>query len=148
MTTVGNRSQRPLAIDLRALTLAARRRARRSRIIQICLILALWGASAGAVRLLALPVPSGMLGLTLALILLATRRISLFTLRRGAEWFVGEMMLFFVPAVVSILDHPEFIGPRGLELLAVIVLSTLAVVIVTALTVELIYRWRLRLERT
>jgi len=39
------------------------------------------------------------------LTLLATRRISLFTLRRGAEWFVGEMMLFFVPAVVSVLDH-------------------------------------------
>lgn len=148
MTTVANRSQRLVSIDLRAVMLVSRRRIRQSHIAQICLILALWWASAGAVRLLALPVPSGMLGLALALILLATRRISLFTLRRGAERFLGDMMLFFVPAVVSILDHPEFIGSLGLELLAVIVLSTLAVMIATALTVELIYLWRLRFERT
>jgi putative effector of murein hydrolase LrgA (UPF0299 family) len=82
----------------------------------------------------------------LALILLATGRISLFTLRRGAEWFAGDMMLFFVPAVVSILDQPEFIGRVGLELLAVIVLSMLAVMTVTALTVERL--WRIRFELT
>jgi hypothetical protein len=85
MTAVANRSQRPLSIDLRPAMLVARRRIRQSRIAQICLILALWWASAGIVRLLSLPVPSGMLGLALVLILLATRRISLFTLRRGTE---------------------------------------------------------------
>jgi holin-like protein len=136
-----------MPVDWRAAVLVTRRRVRQSRIAQIGFILALWWASAGIVRLLPLPVPSGMLGLALALILLVTRRLSLFTLRRGAEWFVGDMMLFFVPAVVSILDHPEFIGRAGLELLAVIVLSTLAVMIATALTVELIYRWRHRFER-
>jgi holin-like protein len=125
--------------------LKSRRLVRRSRIIQVCLIIALWWVSAGAMRLLPLPIPSGILGFALALILLATGRISPFTLRRGSQWFTGEMMLFFVPAVVSILDHPEFIGPLGLELLAVIILSTLAVMTVTALTVELI--WRIRLER-
>ena len=81
------------------------------------------------------------------LVLLATRRISLLTLRRGAEWFVGEMMLFFVPAVVSVLDHREFAGRLGFEVLALIVLSTLAVMTATALTVELAYRWRTRHER-
>jgi holin-like protein len=126
--------------------LIARRRVRRSRIAQICLIFALWGVSAGIARLLPLPIPSSMLGLALALTLLATRRIGLFTLRRGAEWLLGDMMLFFVPAVVSILDHPEFIGRLGLELLAVIVAGTLAVMTVTALTTEMI--WRMRFDRT
>jgi holin-like protein len=132
-------------IDLRTIMLMSRRLVRRSRLVQVCLILALWWVSASAMRLLPLPIPSGILGFALALILLATGRISLLTLRRGSQWFTGEMMLFFVPAVVSILDHPEFIGLLGLELLAVIVLSTLAVMTVTALTVELI--WRVRLER-
>jgi holin-like protein len=132
-------------IGLRTIILMSRRRVRRSRIVQICLILALWSVSAGAMRLLPLPIPSGILGLALALILLATGRISLFTLRRGAEWFAGDMILCFVPAVVSILDHPEFIGRLGLELLAVIVLSTLAVMTVTAPTVELLRRIRFEL---
>jgi holin-like protein len=134
-------------IDLRAMVLMSRRRVRRSRIAQICLIFSLWWAAAGAVHILRLPIPSGIVGLVFALILLATRRISLFTLRRGAEWLVGDMMLFFVPAVVSILDHPEFIGRLGLEVLAVIVLSTLAVMTVTAMTVELVYVWSIRHDR-
>jgi holin-like protein len=52
-----------------------------------------------------------------------------------------------VPAVVSVLDHQEFIGRLGVELLSLIVLSTLAVMRATAMTVELAYRWRTRRER-
>ena len=112
--------------------------------MQIGLISATWWTATGVVHLLALPVPAGIVGMAFALLLLATRRISLFALRRGAEWFVGEMMLFFVPAVVSVLDHPELIGRLGAELLLLVVLSTLAVMTVTALTVELFYHWRTR----
>jgi len=64
-----------------------------------------WWIATYGVHLWGLPVPPGIVGMAFVLTLLATRRISLFTLRRGAEWFVGEMMLFFVPAVVSVLDH-------------------------------------------
>jgi hypothetical protein len=41
----------------------------------------------------------------------------------------------------------EFIGRLGVELLALIVLSTLAVMVTTAMTVELAYRWRTHRER-
>jgi holin-like protein len=134
-------------IDLRAIGLTSRRRLRRSRLAQVALILALWGASAGVVHVLGLPIPAGILGLAVTLLLLATRRLSLFAVRRGAAWFVGDMMLFFVPAVVSVLDHPEFLGRLGLAVLIVIVLSTLVVMAVTAMTVELIHAWRLRHDR-
>jgi len=46
-----------------------------------------------------------MVGLALALVLLANNRISLFSMRRGAQWFLAEMILFFVPAVLAIIDH-------------------------------------------
>ena len=131
-------------IGARTIELAARRGLRQSRLMQIALISATWWTATGVVHLLALPVPAGIVGMAFALLLLATRRISLFALRRGAEWFVGEMMLFFVPAVVSVLDHPELIGRLGAELLLLVVLSTLAVMTVTALTVELFYHWRMR----
>lgn len=130
------------AINVRAVAVTSRRNLRGSRLMQIALICATWWAATALVHLLGIPVPAGIVGMAFALLMLATRRISLFTLRRGAEWFVGEMMLFFVPAVVSVLDHPEFIGRLGAALLAIIVVSTLAVMTVTALTVELFYRWR------
>jgi holin-like protein len=134
-------------INARSIALASRRYLRRSRLLQICLISVTWWIATYGVHLWGLRVPPGIVGMAFVLTLLATRRISLFTLRRGAEWFVGEMMLFFVPAVVSVLDHQEFIGRLGVELLSLIVLSTLAVMRATAMTVELAYRWRTRRER-
>lgn len=62
-------------------------------------------------------------------------------MHRGANWLLGEMLLFFVPAVMSLLDHREFLGVLGVKLLVVILLGTALVMIGTALTIELCYRW-------
>jgi holin-like protein len=51
------------------------------------------------------------------------------------------MLLFFVPAVLALLDHNELLGLMGLKILAVIIVSTIMVMSVTALTVDLCYRW-------
>ena len=56
------------------------------------------------------------------------------------------MLLFFVPAVLALLDHRELIGTLGLKIFAVILVSTTAVMCVTALTVDLCYRWSERDE--
>ena len=46
------------------------------------------------------------------------------------------------PCLPALLDHPEFMGPLGLKILAVIVCGTVTVMVVTALFIELCYRWR------
>jgi holin-like protein len=51
-------------------------------------------------------------------------------------------VLFFVPAALAVLDHRELLGLVGLKVLAVIVGSTLAVMGVTGLIVDLCYRRR------
>jgi holin-like protein len=50
------------------------------------------------------------------------------------------MVLFFVPAVLAVLDHRELLGLVGLKVIGVIVGSTLAVTGVTGLTVDLCYK--------
>ena len=60
---------------------------------------------------------------------------------RGAGWLLAEMLLFFVPAVVALLAHPEFLGLTGLKVLLVILGSTVMVMLATALTVEWGTRW-------
>jgi len=62
-------------------------------------------------------------------------------MKRGANWLLAEMLLFFVPAVLALLDHGELIGLLGLKIFAIILLSTTAVMCVTALTVDACYRW-------
>jgi len=91
-----------------------------------------------------LPVPAGIVGMFLVLALLVGRRLSPASMRRGANWFLAEMLLFFIPAVPAVLDHREFLGWLGLKILIVILIGTLTVMMTTALTVDLCYRWMSR----
>lgn len=116
----------------------------RNRLVQITLLAGFWAVGETAVRQLALPVPGGILGMAAVLVLLATHRIRPDSLGRGAKWLLAEMLLFFVPAVMAVLDHHEFLGTLGLKLLAVIMTGTLMVMVSTALTVELFFRMRTR----
>ncbi|SBW13226.1 LrgA family protein [Brucella sp. 10RB9215] len=115
-----------------------------SRLMQIATLVGFWLAGEAVVRLAGLPLPGGIVGMALVLALLLSGRISLFSMKRGAEWFLAEMLLFFIPAVLAILEHRELIGMLGLKIMAVILLGTLTVMSVTALTVDLCYRWSLR----
>jgi holin-like protein len=118
-----------------------------SRLVQIGLIVALWFVGGQIAKAFQLPIPGGVIGMSLALVLLMTGGVSLFSMKRGADWFLAEMLLFFVPAVLGVLDHREFLGLLGLKILAVILLSTVAVMAMTALTVDLIFRWSEKHER-
>ena len=119
-----------------------RRRLRRSSLWQVGLIIAFWKLGDLAVQATGLPLPGSIFGMFALLGLLASGRLSVLTVRRGARWFLGEMLLFFVPAVLALLDHPEFLGSLGLRILAVIVLGTVTVMVVTAAFIDLCYRWR------
>jgi holin-like protein len=106
------------------------------RLLQTGLVVGAWLVGEVIVRVTAAPVSGGIVGLSLVLALLATGRLSLSAVK-GADWLLTEMALFFVPAVLAVLDHPELLGVFGLEVLVVILGSTAAVMTVTALTVEL-----------
>jgi holin-like protein len=112
----------------------------RSRILQIGLLVGFWAVGDGLSRIWKLPIPGGIIGLAIVLGLLVSGGLSPLYVRRGAYWLLAEMLLFFVPGMMAILDHSEFLGPLGLKLVAVILVGTLFVMTGTALTVELIYR--------
>jgi len=113
---------------------------RRSRLLQGGALAAFWAVGEGVSRLAHLPVPGGIIGLALLLLLLASGRLKSISLRRGADWLLAEMLLFFVPAVLAVLDHREFLGLLGLKLLAVVLTGTLFVMGTTGLTVDLCSR--------
>jgi len=118
----------------------------RSGLLQIAVLAAFWLLGEGVVRLLNLPFPGGIVGMAVVLGLLASGAIRPAAVRRGASWLLAEMLLFFVPAVMAVLDHREFIGLLGLKVAAVILVGTVLVMGGTALTVDLCYRWRARQE--
>ena len=86
------------------------------------------------------------LSAALVLLLLASGKLKATTMRGGAQWLLADMLLFFVPAVLAILDHQEFLGIVGLKILDVILGGTAAVMCATALAVDFGYRMMMRLE--
>jgi holin-like protein len=119
---------------------------RGSRLAQVGLIMLFWLGGEAVARLTGLPVPGGVVGMAVVLVLLASGRLSLFSMRRGADWLLADMLLFFVPAVLAVLNHPELIGLIGLKILAVILVGTVVVMTATALAVDLGWRLMARME--
>lgn len=132
------------AMNLKAhpVGLQLRRLVHQSGLLQVGLLILFWLAGEVLVQAAHLPVPGAVAGLALVLVLLAAQRLRPGSVRRGAQWLLGDMLLFFVPAVLAVMNHRELLGVIGLKLLTVIVLGTAAVMAVTALTVELCMRSR------
>ena len=128
----------------RKIDLICRRNLRRSRFLQILLIIAFWLAGDMLVRRLGLPVPGGVVGMFILIALFAGQCFNPRNVRLGAEWFLAEMLLFFIPAVPAILNHHEFLGWLGLKVLVVILVGTAIVMIVTAFVVDACFHWNSR----
>ncbi|WP_374940801.1 CidA/LrgA family protein [Bradyrhizobium sp. SRS-191] len=125
----------------RSITILLQRLIRRNRLAQIGLLGLFWAAGEALARATGLPLPGGIIGMALALVLFLAGGLKVANMKRGANWMLAEMLLFFVPAVLALLDHRELFGLLGLKIFAVIIVSTTAVMCVTALTVDLCYRW-------
>ncbi len=124
------------------LFVALRRHLRASRLAQIGLVMGFWLVGNGVARLTGWPVPGGIFGMGLVLILLAAGGLNLRSLRRGADWFLADMLLFFIPAVLAVLNYPDLAGMLGVKIVAIIGVSTVLVMAVTALVIE----WGLKLS--
>ncbi|WP_085314756.1 CidA/LrgA family protein [Derxia lacustris] len=131
-------------MTIQRLPLRARALLRHSRLLQIGLLMSVWWLAESLRHWLGLPVPGSVLGLGAMLVLLLTRLVRVESFRQGARWLLGEMLLFFVPAAMALLDHPEFLSVTGLKLLAVVAVGTLLVMGTTALSVEACYLWTRR----
>ena len=133
--------------SLRRGQLGLRRGLRRSACLQISVLVVIWLLAEMLMQRLAVPVPAGIVGLLLLLLAFAMRWLSPRSFTRGAQWLLAEMLLFFVPAVPVVLDHPELFGLVGLKIVLVILAGTAAVMGSTALTVELFHRAAARQAR-
>lgn len=109
---------------------------------QVMLIALIWICADIVSRKFLPQVPSSLLGLGGVLALLWTRVIRRDWLAHGAGWLISEMLLFFIPAVIAIIQYPDMIRRNGLAIFVVIVGSTVCVMASTALAVDA--TWRLQ----
>lgn len=108
--------------------------------LQAALLGLIWAVCEWTARRWSLPVPGSILGLAVVLLALESGMISLGWLRRGASGLLAHLMLFFVPAMLAVLNHRELISATGLKLLAAILVGTPLVMAGTAAVVEIGFR--------
>lgn len=90
------------------------------------------------------PIPGGVIGLGLLLVAFACGVVKPASLQLGAGILMAEMLLFFIPALMSLLDYGAMVRSEGWRIMLVIGTSTLLVMLVTAFTVEFVCRWKTR----
>ena len=113
---------------------------------ELLVLLAIYLLGTQLVVWLAWPIPGGVMGLGLLLATFATGLVKPAALQLGAGVLMAEMLLFFIPALMSLLDYGGLVRNDGWRILLVIGFSTLAVMLVTAFTVEMVCRWKVRHE--
>lgn len=92
-----------------------------------------------AVLHLSLPLPANIVGMAAMLALLLTGIIPVRYVKAGSAWLLSEMLLFFVPAVVAIINYFNVLDKFGIRIFAVIILSTILVLGCTAFVVDKLF---------
>lgn len=94
-----------------------------------------------------LPLPANIVGMLLLLALIMLRVLPLGWVKAGSRWLLAEMLLFFVPAVVAVINYSQLLRVEGWRIMLVIGISTLLVLAATALVVERVYRFEIWLAK-
>ncbi|MDQ7989747.1 MAG: CidA/LrgA family protein [Candidatus Dactylopiibacterium sp.] len=133
---------------MRALT--ARLRPWLRVLVQIGLIVLIWLAAVEISARFLPGIPPTVSGIAIALALMALGLLRREWVEDGAAWLLREMLLFFIPVVIAVLQYRSLLAGRFLAILCVIVASTACVMLATAFTVDLAWklekRWRARRE--
>lgn len=110
--------------------------------LELAVLVAFWWIGGWIATLAGLPLPGGVIGLALLLVLFACGAVRPALLQGGAGLLLAEMLLFFIPALMSLLDYGPLLRSEGWKILLVITASTVLVMLATALAVEWMCRWR------
>ncbi|MFH7828518.1 CidA/LrgA family protein [Kluyvera chengduensis] len=94
-----------------------------------------------------LPLPANLVGMVLLLALIVCHIVPLKWVRAGSRWLLAEMLLFFVPAVVAVVNYAQLLMVDGWRIFVVIALSTMMVLAATAWVVDRVYRYELKRMR-
>ncbi|CAI1917285.1 MULTISPECIES: CidA/LrgA family protein [Serratia] len=115
--------------------------------VQVVLYAALFLIADRLVQQFHLPLPANIIGMLMLLALISLRILPLNWVRAGSRWLLAEMLLFFVPAVVAVVNYAQLLMVEGWKIFLVIAVSTTLTLGATGLVVDRVYRLEVWLQR-
>lgn len=116
-------------------------------VVQVVVLSAVWLSMEMVRQYFGWSMPAGLIGFGLLAVGLFSGLVKVQWVKGGTNWLLAEMLLFFVPAVLVVTEYPDLIAHQGLRILAVMLVSTLCVMVATAVAVDRVYRLELWLAR-
>lgn len=112
----------------------------------ICLLA--WLAH-GLVLFFDLPLPGGVVGLGVLFLLLSLKWVPEQSLQAGAAWLLGDLLLFFIPPVISVIQYEAVLEQYGARMLGFLVAGSVTVLLGTAWVVDRAFKFerKMRLAR-
>ncbi len=107
---------------------------------QLAIILSINFAGELLSKGLSLPLPGSIVGMLILLILLLTGVVKEEHIAETANFFLEKMPFFFIPAGVSVMVAYQFIDGHLAAVIGTIMLSTLFVMVVSALVTQLMIK--------
>ncbi|HEY9101616.1 CidA/LrgA family protein [Chitinimonas sp.] len=111
---------------------------------QIFFFVVVWLGSDALARAAGWSLPGSVIGLSLVCLLLFSGILPSRHVQRGADWLLAEMLLFFIPPVVAVVNFGPLIVSQGWRLLLVLLLGMLVVMVGTGLVVDWVFRFECR----
>ncbi|MDQ9832919.1 CidA/LrgA family protein [Acinetobacter soli] len=116
--------------------------------LQIGLLIMLWWIGSLIQKLFQLPISAGVIGLFLVLLGLLSGTFKLNWIKSGSDFILSELVLFFVPCVVGLMNYKVLFLSEGLQLITAVVLGTVCVMLATVYTVHLCFKLEQWLQHT
>jgi holin-like protein len=89
-------------------------------------------------QVLQLHVPGSIIGIFFIFLLLEIKMIRLEWLEAGANILIAELLLFFIPSAVGVVEYRQIMLANGVRFGSVIFLSTITVMVCTGFLAEFI----------
>ena len=104
-----------------------------------------WGMELLSVYL-SLPIPGSVLGLAILLLLMGLKLIPEKSVKLGAKWLTGELLLFFIPPVISIIKYENLFEQYSLPLVFTLVIGSACVLLGTGFVVDRVFRFETKMN--
>lgn len=115
--------------------------------VQVALYAGLFLVAQWVVVQFHLPLPANIVGMLMLLAMIVLRVLPIKWVKAGSRWLLAEMLLFFVPAVVAVVNYASLLMIEGWRMFAVIAVSTMLTLGLTALVVDKVYRFEIYMQR-
>lgn len=109
-------------------------------LLQIGIVFGIYWISQCIESILPFPFPASVISLLLLLVLLVVRVVKVDQVREKADFLLGNLAFFFVPAVAGLMNYVDVIKESAVAFFVICIVSTILTFAATAAAVQITIR--------